>query len=498
DDLRAPANFNVSLLTGLIVRGNHGYDFAAWATALAILPDLWSVRILVLANDSVYGPTSQSALNDVIARIRQSTSDVIGLTESHQGAHHIQSYFIALKALALSSEQVREFWANVRSHSTKQMVIDRYELTFLAQYERGYLTHEILFPLPHALPRQPGNPTLLHWRLLAAQGCPFIKAQLLRDHLPGTNSEGWEAIFEETPHMVRLIKDHLWSITHASIGSGTCVVSKWQGDHLSWSPDVASEKDAISTCRPLEDWDLAIEVPFAGLSRSARVSRIERVAVIAHVFYPTILDEMLGYLRNIPSPADIFISTDTDEKKRAIAAALANYSNGSVELRVFENRGRDIAPMIVGFRDVFTRYEIFLHIHSKCSPHDPELERWRTYLFEQLLGSEEIVESIFHMLVHSDIAIVFPQHFPPIRRLINFGRDYDMMKTLLRRAGILFSAGIVLEFPSGSMFWGKAAALRKLLDLKLGFVDFQDEERQVDGTLAHALERSFLYFAEAS
>ena len=89
DDLRAPANVNVNLLTGLIVRGNHGFDFAAWATALAILPDLWNARILVLANDSVYGPTSQSALNDVLDRIRQSTSEVI---RSHRESSRRTSY----------------------------------------------------------------------------------------------------------------------------------------------------------------------------------------------------------------------------------------------------------------------------------------------------------------------------------------------------------------------------------------------------------------------
>ncbi|MDQ3777143.1 MAG: hypothetical protein M3461_23705 [Pseudomonadota bacterium] len=498
DDLRGPANVNISGLSGLIVRGNHGYDFAAWATALAILPDLWNVRMLVLTNDSVYGPTSQSALNDVLERTRQSTSDIIGLTENHQGTHHIQSYFIALKRRALMSDQVRHFWDNVRSHSGKQMVIDRYEIAFLAQCERGQLTHEILFPLPHALPHQAGNPTLIHWRSLAAQGFPFIKAQLLRDDLPGTNNEAWEAIFEKTPDMVRLIKDHLRSITGTSIGCTKCAVNKWDGDRLSWSPDFASKKDAISSCRPLDDWDLAIEVPFAALSTSARVPSIKRVAIIAHVFHPSMLNEMLGYLRNIPSPADIFISTDTDGKRRDIEAALADYSNGSVELRVFENRGRDIAPMIVGFRDVFARYEIFLHIHSKRSPHNHQLGCWRTYLLEQLLGSREIVESIFHMLVYSDVGIVFPQHFPPIRSLINFGRDYDLSRALMRRAGIPFSASIVLEFPSGSMLWGKSAALRKLLDLKLEFVDFQDEDGQVDGTLAHAIERSFLYFAEAS
>lgn len=54
----------------------------------------------------------------------------------------------------------------------------------------------------------------------------------------------------------------------------------------------------------------------------------------------------------------------------------------------------------------------------------------------------------------------------------------------------------LLEFPSGSMFWGRSAALRPLLDLQLQFADFPEEAGQIDGTLAHAIERTILYFTE--
>jgi hypothetical protein len=66
------------------------------------------------------------------------------------------------------------------------------------------------------------------------------------------------------------------------------------------------------------------------------------------------------------------------------------------------------------------------------------------------------------------------------------------------RMGVELNKNLVLEFPSGSMFWGRCAAIRKLLDLNLDFSDFPAESGQIDGTPAHAIERIMLMVAEAS
>jgi hypothetical protein len=48
------------------------------------------------------------------------------------------------------------------------------------------------------------------------------------------------------------------------------------------------------------------------------------------------------------------------------------------------------------------------------------------------------------------------------------------------------------------MFWARSKALQRLLDLDLRFDDFPEEQGQIDGTLAHAVERSFAFLAEAN
>lgn len=262
-----------------------------------------------------------------------------------------------------------------------------------------------------------------------------------------------------------------------------------------WSPALTDDKGVVPAVRTTNEKDFAFEIPFStGIPHA-----VTRVAVIAQIFYVEYAEEMLGYFRNITVPADLYIATDTEEKRDALEPVFEGYAGGSVEIRVTPNRGRDIGPKLVAFRDVYGRYEHFLQVHTKRSPHGGEaLSSWRRYLLEHLAGSREIVNSNLALLTTDNIGIVFPQHMAEVRGVLNWGYDFRLAKGLLERIGVDLSKNQLLEFPSGSMFWARSDALRRLIDLKLGFEDFDEEKGQVDGTLAHAIERSYLAFCEAA
>ena len=485
-----PIPERIPLVDAVIVRLNHGWDFAAWATALSVLPDLWHTSLLVLANDSVYGPVSHSQFTGLIDSVRSSESNIIALTDSYQNSHHYMSYFTAMKPFALQSAAVRRFWNDVRSLRDKDLVIHSYEIPALQKFTEAGLTVEVLFP---TIPGSLVNPTLVNWRDLLRASFPFIKVQALRDDLEQVDKSGWEQELNGNPALFEDIKTHLETLKFIADRPSPIPAPKRR---FKRPRAMRNAIGAVNAVRPSESTDLVIKIPF-DFEIAPAACKPAAIAVIAHIYYPELSAEIRQYIENIPYPADIYISTDALEKKKEIEAAFAGYRNGQSTVTVFPNIGRDIAPMIVGYRHVMREYEYILHIHSKRSPHNDIYSGWRTYLLDNLVGTPDSVEAIHTLFQTTNVGIVFADHFPQIKNLLNWGYNFNDCSNLLGRMGIEVEQGLVLEFPSSSFFWARTAALRPLMDLNLTWDDFTEEEGQIDGTIAHAIERSLLYIAES-
>jgi hypothetical protein len=224
-----------------------------------------------------------------------------------------------------------------------------------------------------------------------------------------------------------------------------------------------------------------------------------RLAVQLHLYHLEQMAEFQSYLQNIPCPFTLFVSTDTQEKKQRIEQAFVGWTKGPTEVRRLTNRGRDIAPKLVGFRDIYAVYPLVLYLHSKKSAHAVELRGWREFLLDCLLGSQDGVAGILEAFRRRpDLGIVAPRCFGAVRPHLHWGSNFETCRALAQRMGISIERNYPLDFPAGSMFWVRSAALRPLLDLNLKVSDFPEEEGQVDGTLAHAIERLFLHTCEAA
>ena len=258
---------------------------------------------------------------------------------------------------------------------------------------------------------------------------------------------------------------------------------------------VVHSKDFTDYIRMKKENDFALKVPLEFNNSSIDF----KVAAVVHIFYPELADELKNLLLNIPCAVDVYISTTSPEKKSAIEKVFSDFDKGQLVIKIFENRGRDIASAFVGFKEIYKDYDICVHIHSKKSPHAKmRLGGWRDHLYKNLLGSPEIISGILNIMANEKVGLVFPQYFDPIRVSINWGENYLLTKNFLSRLGIEIDNRNLIEFPAGSMFWFKPKALAPLLDSDLSFEDFPEECGQVDGTIAHAIERAFLFIVESS
>lgn len=226
------------------------------------------------------------------------------------------------------------------------------------------------------------------------------------------------------------------------------------------------------------------------------------VAVHVHLYYVELLAEFESYLRNIPFSYSLYVTASSLADRDSAEQALARLPNlRSAEFRVVENRGRDIAPMLVGLRQELARHELVLHIHTKVSPHNPELRGWRTYNLDALLGSANLIRAIAQLFAADEqLGLLSPIAYFPVQALMHEGGNLAIMHELSRRIGenLWQHAGVAKStFPAGSMFWIRGAVLRKMQTLNLDLNDFDIENGQTDGTLAHAIERMFPVFTAA-
>ncbi|MHB1359731.1 MAG: rhamnan synthesis F family protein [Rhodocyclaceae bacterium] len=166
------------LLTAAYVRENVGFDFGAWGHAYAIGNGLPGCSRLLLVNDSMVGPLNKGAFTRLVSRLRESTADVVGLTQNTEPQLHLQSYFLAFGPRALASEVFRRVFSLMHALPTKELVIDAYETALTRHLVASGLKIVALFP-PMYNDSRSADDTLLRWRELVDAGFPYVKASLL-------------------------------------------------------------------------------------------------------------------------------------------------------------------------------------------------------------------------------------------------------------------------------------------------------------------------------
>lgn len=218
-----------------------------------------------------------------------------------------------------------------------------------------------------------------------------------------------------------------------------------------------------------------------------------RVGIMLHVFYLDLLDELAHDLAHMPVPYVLMISVVDGPARDAALARCRNLSRvQALVVRIVPNRGRDLAPFLLTFREEILGLDVVCHLHTKKSLYSgQEQDRWRRYLVERLLGSGGRIAWILGMFqAMPQLGMVYPESYISVQWWAHtWLSNLACARELGARLGIAVDPSAYLDYPAGSMFWARTSALRPLYELELPLEAFPPEQSQTDGALQHALER---------
>ena len=225
-------------------------------------------------------------------------------------------------------------------------------------------------------------------------------------------------------------------------------------------------------------------------SPARAVSHGLRVAVHGHFHYTALLPGFIERLRRNRSAMDLLLTTTSEDRSRSLTDTLTRFGVKEARVIVIPNRGRDIGAMLTALGGkAFEHYDVIGHIHGKRSDHVVASigEQWRNFLFENLIGGEHAMADVVLSAFAADdkLGLVYSED-PNLN-----GRDWNrtIAEGLAERMELAHPLPHHFEFPLGTMFWARPAALGPLLKLDLRWDDYPAEPLPIDGTLLHALER---------
>ncbi|GGF88918.1 hypothetical protein GCM10007301_56040 [Azorhizobium oxalatiphilum] len=214
--------------------------------------------------------------------------------------------------------------------------------------------------------------------------------------------------------------------------------------------------------------------------------RPDSVARVVHGFYPELLPRLVIGC----DPKTLYVTTPPD-KAEAVAAMLATVAPGA-NLRVTENRGRDVLPFLTLLPELHQAgFEYVLKVHTKRSPHQGKQgQDWLEQLSGPLLRLDRDGGLARAFAAHPGMGMLGAQdHVLDGAAYAGTAGNGAWLRRLCREAGL--PAWTPAPYVAGTMFAARLSLFAPLLAMPHLAELFEPDMGLTDGTLAHAFERFF-------
>jgi hypothetical protein len=254
------------------------------------------------------------------------------------------------------------------------------------------------------------------------------------------------------------------------------LVDGWEGHRRWWSPQAPPAPVAPAT----------VSIPAKAAWLTPRETD-PRPALVVHGFHSLELTELLSSLRG--TEMALYVSTP-GERCRDVEQLAERLGWMDAQIVAVENRGRDMAPFLLDLlpRVIACNHPWLLKLHTKRSSHLRVGEAWAAHLREHLASQAACRRFSERFAADEQLGLLAaPGTLLP--STISLHRNATHLHELLQALALPSSWWLEQPFVAGSMYAVSCRALEPLVQLPLSRDDFEAEDGQSDGTLAHALER---------
>lgn len=484
-----------SLADQILERPNIDLDVGAYKQALETIgfDNLKNYDEVILMNYTIMGPVYP--FKEMFDDMDKRDLDFWGLTLYHRTENvdkavfpegfireHLQSHFIAVRKPMLSSPKFREYWEKLPKMKAYYDSVTQHESRFTEYFEKlGYKW------APYVDTRD----------MVDYTNCPiiFIPTQIISE--------------KRCPVFKRRSFFHDYNdILYNTVGEVSYELFDYIKNHTDY--DVNMIYDNILRCYDLSDIKDCMQWNYV-LPKNASIKdndlTNEKVALVFHAYFKDLIESTYKYVNSMPEYADVYITTDTKEKKELLEERFKNNKFNKFEVLLIKNRGRDVSALLVATKDFIMNYDYVCFAHDKKVTQIPRLSVGAGFAYqclENVLASETYVKNVINTFKENErLGVLFPpppfhaEYAPSVANgwgTGNFEATVSLAKQLNMTVPISGKKRCIA--PLGTMFWFRPKSMKVLFDHDWKYNEFPQEPNKFDGTLLHAVERIYCYAAQ--
>ncbi|MEG0640645.1 MAG: rhamnan synthesis F family protein, partial [Clostridia bacterium] len=231
---------------------------------------------------------------------------------------------------------------------------------------------------------------------------------------------------------------------------------------------------------------------------------IPSVALFAHFYYPDMLPKLLPSIEAMPAQADLYFTTDTEEKAAQIRGFMRDRA---CTIKVIGNRGREYAGFLMAMKTELMAHDVAVILHGKKSHYDKPYLNGDSFLYHCIENTAPTAAYVRRVLAlfqnNPRLGLLVPPtpshglYYPILGR--EWGENFENTQALCKQLGVEvpMSKESPPVAPLGGFFWFRTKALQGLFAHEWSAEDFPEEPCTAqDGTVMHALERCYPFVAQ--